>query len=271
MALVGFRGDGGSSHDQSRDENAQESFAPARGVVHELEEAEIQRQLLLRDTAVWPQPGAEQGPRPLYRVDVDLAETVAILIARVLPTSVADRLVLIAPGRQTGVDVVLIGVDTGTLGHGGLDDRLDRLLLHVGQHAQHHLTAALHQAQDRRLVLRQRAAARRTRQPAAASEPAPLAPAAGWPLCPATTYTSSISTSPSSRMGAILATKPRRSCSVMACTSDPSRPSSWAICRFERFRPIKYRQLLALHFPFFRKPVSSTISTASRSAKGSTA
>src|SRR3954449_11174595 len=27
----------------------------------------------------------------------------------------------------------------------------------------------------------------------------------------------------------------------MACTSDPSRPSSWAICRFERFRPMKYR------------------------------
>src|SRR3954452_9775500 len=158
----------------------------------------------LRDAPVWPQPGAEQGPRPLYRVDVDLAETVAILIARVLPTSVADRLVLIAPGRQTGVDVVLIGVDTGILGHGGLDDRLDRLLLHVGQHPQHHLPAALDQAEDRRFILRQRAASRRSRQPAAASEPPPLATAAGGPLCPATTKTSSISTAPSSRTGAIL-------------------------------------------------------------------
>ena len=57
-ALVGLRGDGGTSHDQSRDEGAKESFASAPGVVHELEEAEIQRQLLLRDAPVWPQPGA---------------------------------------------------------------------------------------------------------------------------------------------------------------------------------------------------------------------
>ena len=57
VALIEFRGDGGASHDQSRDEGAEESFAPAPGVVHELEEAEIQRQLLLRDTPVWPQPG----------------------------------------------------------------------------------------------------------------------------------------------------------------------------------------------------------------------
>src|SRR3954467_2510070 len=57
-ALIGFWGDGGTSQDQSRDESAKESFASASGVVHELEEAEIQRQLLLRDAPVWPQPGA---------------------------------------------------------------------------------------------------------------------------------------------------------------------------------------------------------------------
>src|SRR3954466_10171088 len=118
---------------------------------------------------------------------MDLAETIAILIPRVLPATVAHRLVPIAPGRQTGVDIVLISVDTGALGHGGLDDRLDRLLLHVGPPAPPHLPAALNQTEDRRLVLRQRAASRRSRQPAAASEPPPLATAAGWPLCPATT------------------------------------------------------------------------------------
>src|SRR3954453_23271395 len=117
---------------------------------------------------------------------MDLAETVAVLIARVLPATVAHRLVPIAPGWQTGVDVVLVSVDTGALGHGGLDDRLDRLLLPIGQHAQPPLPAALDQTEDRRLVLRQRAASRRSRQPAAASEPPPLATAAGWPLCPAT-------------------------------------------------------------------------------------
>ena len=47
--------------------------------------------------------------------------------------------------------------------------------------------AALDQAEDGRLVLRQRAAPRRTRQPAAPSGPPLLASSAGWPLCPATT------------------------------------------------------------------------------------
>ena len=172
---------------QGCDEGAEEGFAAAPGVVHELEEAEIERQLLLRDAPVRAEPGAQQRPEPLHGVDVDLAEAVAILVAGVLAASVADRLVLIAPGRQAGVDVVLVGVDEGALGDGGLDDRLDRRLLHVGQHAQDHLPAALDQAEDGRLVLRQRAAARRARQPAAASEPPLLATAAGWPLCPATT------------------------------------------------------------------------------------
>ena len=43
VALIGIRGDGGTSHHQSRDEGAEEGFAPSSGVVHELEEAEIQR------------------------------------------------------------------------------------------------------------------------------------------------------------------------------------------------------------------------------------
>src|SRR4051812_50045488 len=116
---------------------------------------------------------------------MDLAETVAILIARVLPATVAHRLVPIAPGWQTCVDVVLIGVDTGTLGHGGLDDRLDRLLLHIGQHAQHHLPTALDQAQDRRFFLPQRAPSPRPPPPAAAARPPPFGPPAGWALGPA--------------------------------------------------------------------------------------
>jgi hypothetical protein len=57
--LVGIRGDGGTSHDQGCDEGAQEGFAPAPDVVHELEKAEIQRQLLLRDAPVRAQPGAQ--------------------------------------------------------------------------------------------------------------------------------------------------------------------------------------------------------------------
>src|SRR4051812_32540560 len=99
----------------------------------------------------------------------------------------ADRLVSIPPGWQAGVDVVLVGVDASAFGDGGLNDRLDRLLLDIGQHAHDDLPTALDQAEDRWLVFLQRAAARRSRQPAAASQPPLVATAAGWPLCPATT------------------------------------------------------------------------------------
>ncbi len=176
-----------SSRNQAGDEGAEQGFAASACVVHELEEAEIKRQLVLRDAAVRSQPGAQQRPEAFHGVDMHLAEAVAVFVASVFAAPMADRLVPVAPGWQAGVDAVFVRVDEGARGDGGGDDRLDRGLLHVGQHAQHDLAAALDQAKDRRLVLLQRAAARRACQLAPAPEPALLATAAGCPLCPATT------------------------------------------------------------------------------------
>ena len=75
--------------------------------------------------------------------------------------------------------IVLVGVDEAAFRDGGLDHRLDRGLLYIGQHAQQDLAPALDHPENGRLVLLQRAAARRAGQPAAASEPPPLATAAG--------------------------------------------------------------------------------------------
>src|SRR3954451_1789259 len=114
-----------------------------------------------------------------------LAEPVAVLVAGILAAAVADRLVPVAPGRQARVDVVFVGVDQAVRGNGRRDHRLDCLLLYVGEHADHELTTALDQTEDRRLVLLQCAPSRRTRQPAASARPPLFATAAGWPLCPA--------------------------------------------------------------------------------------
>src|SRR5829696_4850496 len=186
-ALVGFRGVGSGSCDQGGDERSEQGFAATACVVHELEEAEIERQLVLRETPVRAEPGAQERPEPLDGVDVHLAKAIPVLIAGVFAAPVADRFVLIAPGGQAGVDAILVGMDEGALCNRGLDDRLDRRLLHVGHHVQDHRTTALDQAEDGWLVLLQRAPAWRAGQLATASEPPLLATAAGWPLWPATT------------------------------------------------------------------------------------
>src|SRR4051794_35337895 len=64
-ALVGFRGVGSASCDQGGDECAKQGFAATACVVHDLEEPEIERQLLLRETPVRAEPGPQQGPEPL--------------------------------------------------------------------------------------------------------------------------------------------------------------------------------------------------------------
>src|SRR5829696_3959602 len=98
VALAGFRGGGAGSRNQACDKGAEQgSPTPAR-VVHELEEAEIERQLVLRDAPVRAEPGAQQGPEPFHGVDVHLAEAVPVLVAGILTPGMADRLVLIAPG-----------------------------------------------------------------------------------------------------------------------------------------------------------------------------
>jgi hypothetical protein len=90
-------------------EGFEESLSAIFGVVNELEEAEVERETLLGDAAVRPQPGAQQGPEAFDRVDVNLVEAVAVFIAGILPSTVADGLVLVAPLRQATVDVVFVG------------------------------------------------------------------------------------------------------------------------------------------------------------------
>src|ERR1700728_3302033 len=118
---------------------------------------------------------------------MDLMEAIAVLVASILALAMADGLVVISPLRQAGVDIVFVGMDQRAFGNHGGDDRLDRVLLNIRQHAQDDLSAALDQAQDRRLFLLERAAAPSTLEP----PPASFAPffwtAAGFPLCPATT------------------------------------------------------------------------------------
>src|SRR3954468_23400704 len=82
-ALVGFRGGGAGSRNQACDKGAEQGSPTAARVVDELEEAEIERQLVLRDAPGRAEPGAQQGPEPFPGVDVPLAEPIPVLVAGV--------------------------------------------------------------------------------------------------------------------------------------------------------------------------------------------
>jgi len=110
-----------SSRNQAGDEGAQQGFDASARVMHELEEAEVERQLVLRDAPVRAQPGAQQRPEAFHGVDVDLTEAVAVFVASVFAAPVADSLMPVAPGWQARVDAVFVRVDKGARGDGGGD------------------------------------------------------------------------------------------------------------------------------------------------------
>ncbi len=165
-------------------EGFEKSLAAIFGVVNELEEAKVERKTLLGDAAVRPEPRAQQGPEALDGVDVNLVEAVAVFIAGILPSAVADGLVLVAPLRQTAVDVILVGQHEGARRDGRLDQRLYRDLADVFEHADDDLAAALHHAEDWRLFLRQRAPTRGALQAVSAALPVFFLPPKDVPCDP---------------------------------------------------------------------------------------
>src|SRR5512135_2423878 len=117
----------------------QHRLATPSEVVHELEETQVDRQLLLRDPTMRAEPRPQQGPEPFPGVDVDLAEPVAIIITGELPGGVTDRAMGVAPFREPVVDVVLVGVDHTSRCDHRPNQRADGHLLNILQHPDHHL------------------------------------------------------------------------------------------------------------------------------------
>src|ERR671921_2262954 len=114
-------------------------------------------------------------------------EAVAVLIACIFTATVTDGLVSVAPHRQTSIDAVLIGVDHRSFGDSCRNNRLDCTLLYIGQHPENDLAITLDQAQDRWLLLFERATTACSFEPSTPPGPTFFWTAAGLPLCPATT------------------------------------------------------------------------------------
>src|SRR5262245_50701288 len=60
---------------------------------------------------------------------------------------------IVAPGLQTGINAVLVCIDTCACNDGVFDEGLNGFLLHIGEQIDHDLTPALHHPKDRRSFL----------------------------------------------------------------------------------------------------------------------
>src|SRR5260370_6039696 len=96
-------------------------------------------------------------------------QAIAIVISSELTLTMVDMLMIVSPGRQTGINTVFIGIHTCPWNNSIFDQGLDRLLLHIGQEIDDHLTPALHHPKDRWPFLRQGATATFALQSASAS------------------------------------------------------------------------------------------------------
>ena len=98
--------------DQQLNERTQQCFASPAHVVNEFEEAEVERQFLLGDAPMRTQPTAQERPKAFHRVDMHFTQAVAIFIAGVLAPAMVDALMSIAPRLKTGINAVLICVNS---------------------------------------------------------------------------------------------------------------------------------------------------------------
>ena len=64
---------------------------------------------------MWSQPGAKQTPKAFHGIDVYFVDTVSISVAGILALTMIDRDMDIAPGWETGINAVFIGVHRASL------------------------------------------------------------------------------------------------------------------------------------------------------------
>ena len=79
---------------------------------------------------------------------MNMTKTIAIFVSRKFTPSMVDLLMTVAPGLQASIDAVLIRINKGSRNDGVRDERLDRLLLDIGQQMDDHLPATLDHAKD---------------------------------------------------------------------------------------------------------------------------
>ena len=125
--------------------------------------------------------------------------------------------------------------------HGVFDERLDRLLLHMGEQMAHHVPPTLYHPKDGRFFLLQRATATFAFTSASTSLSALALDDCGVPFMAGCHLGFIALHLVGERHRGLFFPIPSRSCAVMCCTSRPWSANAWAICSFDTLRPMQYR------------------------------
>jgi hypothetical protein len=126
----------------------QPRFAALSDVVNTRKETEVKGEFLLGNAPLRAQPTPQERPEPFHRIHRHFTKAVAIFISGVLAPSMGDTLMIISPCTQAGLNAVRIRIHKRPWSHGGFDERLNGLLLHLSQQVDDHLTATLQPAKD---------------------------------------------------------------------------------------------------------------------------
>src|SRR5512135_2631700 len=168
---------------------------------------------------------------------MDFMEPIAIFITGVLTRGVIDALMLIAPFRQTIVNIILIRVHPAAGCNDLRDHGLDRHLLHIGQHADDYIAITLDQTQHWRLLVRQRPAPPFSFQPS----PTPFSTFLSYNVWTAFVPGDEIhfvGFDLAPQLGRLfLTTMPSCNWVVIIWASPTDRSSSAAICSLDKFKP----------------------------------
>ena len=126
---------------------------------------------------------------------MNFMKSIAILISGELSLTRADGLMALPPLRKTTIDIIFICINLCSRSYGWLNKRLDCLLFHIFKHGNHNLASPLDHAKHRWFFFLEDSSATSPFQSFSMGMTAFLFTASALPLCPATTYTSSHSTS----------------------------------------------------------------------------
>ena len=175
---------------------------------------------------------------------MNLMMPIAIFISGILTLRMVDRFVFITPLFQAGIDVVFIRINQRFWCDCCFNNRLNCFLFDIIEHTYHHLAAALHHTKNRRFIILSRAATAFAFQTPPSTWATTLFDFVWLPFMTCN-YINFITFNLIGQLNSLFFTTiPSRSWVVIAWASSLLRPNSAAICRLDRFRPMKYRQII---------------------------